>query len=240
MDDARPGRDDHREAVDVEDVAGVEREIGAAAQAGFGERGVDGPRREDGRHGEAPLVEVGGGIGQHDHLGAVPRGLQGLGPEPVERVLEALLPGGGRPGRVEHADGPVRRPRTDADGVEQALEVDDDRAPDTNGGGARRHAAEQRRPPAELHLEVHDRALALRVDRRVGDLRERLAQVVGDRAGDAAATGERRVVAHAPQRLVGVEGHGADVEAQLLGIEPEQVAQRRARGVRTGRGPLSR
>ena len=89
----------------------------------------------------------------------------------------------------------------------------------------RGHAAQERRPAAELHLEVHDRAFALGVDRRVGDLGERLAEVVAGGTRDARPPGERRVVAHAPQRLVRVERHRPHVEAQLLGVQPEQVAQ---------------
>ncbi len=233
VDDARAGGDDHREAVHVEHVAGVDREVGASAQPRLGERGVDGARGEHGRDGETPLVERRGGIGQDDDLGTVPRRVEGLRAQPVERVLEAGGPGAGRPRRVERADGPVRGPGADADGVEQPLEVDDDRAADADGRGTHGHPAQQRRAPAELHLEVHHRALALGVDRRVGDLRERLPEVVGDRPRDAATAGERRVVAHAPQGLVGVEGHGAHVEPQLLGVEPEQVSEGR-RG-RTGR-----
>ena len=65
------------------------------------------------------------------------------------------------------------------------VEVDDDRATDADGLGARGHPAQERRPAAELHLEVHDRPLALGVDRRVGDLRERLAEVVAGGTRDA-------------------------------------------------------
>ena len=185
----------------------------------------------------------GGRVGQDEDLGAGPGGVERAGARAGRaRRSSPAAPGGGRPRRVEAAHGPVRGAGALADGVEQGVEVDDDGSRDADGRGARGHPAEERGPPAELHLEVHDRALALGVDRRVGDLGERLAQVVADGSRDAAAAGERRVVAHAPQRLVAVEGHGLDVEAQLLGVEAEQVAQAGASagvGVR-GRGEARR
>ena len=244
--DAGPGGDDHREPVDVEHVPGVDHDVGPAAEAGLGEGGVHGSRGEDGRDGEScRVVERGGGIGQDEDLGPRTGGVERAGGESVERDLEPGIAAGGRPRRVEPAHGPVRRPGAVADRVEQPVEVDDDRASDPHGLGARGHPAQERRPAAELHLEVHDRPLALGVDRRVGDLRERLAEVVAGGTRDARPPGERRVVAHAPQRLVRVERHRPHVEAQLLGVQPEQVAQgggrrgdalgRRSRG-RVGRG----
>ena len=105
--------------------------------------------------------------------------------------------------------------------------------------GAARRPTEQRRAPAELDPQVHDDPLALGVDRRVRDLREGLAEVVGDRPVEAAATGRRRVVAHAPQRLVALERHRLDVEPGALGVEAGEVAQdvvgRRRRRRATGR-----
>src|SRR5204862_6651090 len=87
-----------------------------------------------------------------------------------------------------------------------------------------RQPAEERRPAAELDAEIHDDALALRVDRRIRDLREGLAKVVGDRSIEAAAAGRRRVVAHAPERLMALDGHGLDGEPGALGAEARQVA----------------
>ena len=250
--DAGAGGHDHREPVDVEHVPGVDHDVGPAAQAGLGEGGVDGARGEDGRDGEScRVLERGGRIGQDEDLGPGAGGVERAGGESVERDLEAGIAAGGRPRRVEPAHGPVRRPGAVADRVEQPVEVDDHRASDPHGLGARGHAAQERRPAAELHLEVHDRPLALGVDRRVGDLRERLAEVVAGGTRDARPPGERRVVAHAPQRLVRVERHRPHVEAQLLGVQPEQVAQgggrrgdalgRRSRGSgRLGRRPGTR
>ena len=122
----------------------------------------------------------------------------------------------------------MRRPPV-ASRVEQAGEVRDDRAGQPQGPRPARRSAEERRPTAELHAQVHDDPLALRVDRRVRDLGERLAEVVGDRAVEPPAAGRRRVVAHAPQRLVRLERHRLDVESGALGVEAGQVAERRGR-----------
>ncbi len=230
------GGDDHRQAVHVEHVAGVEHEVGATAQAGLGERGVDGARGEDRRDGQSGrFVEARRGVGQHDDLGARPGRVEGGRREPVQRSLEPGLARGGGPGGVEPADRAVRGAGPRADRVEEPVEVDDDRAADPDRRGAGRHAAQEGRPPTELHLEVHDRALALGIDRRVGDLGERLPEVVGDGSRDPAASGQRRVVAHAPQRLVAVDGHRPHVEAQLLGIQPVEIAQGGGGSIGVGR-----
>ena len=91
-----------------------------------------------------------------------------------------------------------------------------------------RRAAEQRRPPAQLDEQVHDDPFPLRVDRRVRDLGERLAQVVRDRPVRRPGR-RRRVVAHGPERLVSLDRHRLDVQAELLGVEPGQAAQRGGR-----------
>ena len=85
--------------------------------------------------------------------------------------------------------------------------------------------AEQRRPPPELDPQVHDRPFPLGIDRRVRHLGERLAEMVGDRPVDPAETRRRRVVAHAPQRLVALESHRPDVEPGVLGVEAGEEPQ---------------
>ena len=51
--------------------------------------------------------------------------------------------------------------------------------------------------------------------------------MIGDRSVQPTATRRRRVVAHAPQGLVCLEGHRLDVETGTLGVEAGQVAQGR-------------
>ena len=69
---------------------------------------------------------------------------------------------------------------------------------------------------AEQRAQAHDQPLAQRVDRRVGDLGEALAQVVADRARPRRQVGQRRVVAHREGGLVRVVGHGLEHHGQVL------------------------
>ena len=147
--------------------------------------------------------------------------------EPVEGRGEAGAAIGRRPRRVEPRGRGPPKPAAGAPGGRRGTAG--------RGGSSAsraRRPAEQRRPSPELDAEVHDGPLALRVDRRVRDLGERLAEVVGDRPVDPAETRDRRVVAHAPERLVALEGHRLDVEPGVLGVEageePEVGAGRRA------------
>ena len=235
MDGGRADGEDHRHRVDVEDVDGADREVRPAAQAGVGQGGVDGTGGQDRR--DRQPVDRPGGVGQDEEVRAAPRGGHGVAGQPIEGGLEASGPVRRIPGRVERPD----RGPTCPDRVEQPVQVDDDRALEAHGPRRARQPAEQRRPPAELDPEVHDDPLALRVDRRVRDLGERLAEVVGDRPVEAAATGRRRVVAHAPERLVALERHRLDVEPGALGVEAGEVAQDVVgRGSRVRRGPRDR
>ena len=145
----------------------------------------------------------------------------GVRGEPVEGSLEPGGADGRIPGRVERPDRvPVGTDRRD-----EPVEVDDDRPCQAHGPWPARRSTEEGRPAAELDPQVHDDALALRVDRRVRDLGERLAQVVGDGPVEPGAAGRRRVVAHAPERLVGLERHRLDVEAGAFGVEAGEIAQ---------------
>ena len=118
----------------------------------------------------------------------------------------------------------------------EAIEIGDDRSLEPQRPRCRWPPTEQRWTPAEVDSEVHDDPLALGVDRRVGDLGERLAEVIDDPSVERAPAGRRRVVAHAPQRLVALDRHRPDVEPEPLRVEPDEVAQRRCRR-RPGSGP---
>ena len=216
------GRDDHRHRVDVEDVRRLDEQVRPAAQAGGGQGGVDGTDREDRR--DRQRVGAERAVAQDQDLDAGARGRDGVVGEAVQGAPRGpaapptagqvvVEPTGPDPGGTQRA--------------EEAVEVDDDRPCQANGPWPARRTAEQGRPTTQLHPQVHDRALALRVDRRVRDLGERLAKVIGDGPVEPPAAGGRRVVAHAPQRLVGLEGHRLDVEAGALGVEAGQVAQPR-------------
>ena len=135
-------------------------------------------------------------------------------------------PASARPGRIERDHAPraeatqrARRPGRSAT-IGRLSRIDRPR---------RRRPAEQRRAPPDMDPEIDDEPLPLGVDRRVRDLGERLLEMIGGSSLDAAVTGRRRVVAHAPERLVTLARHRPDVEPEALGIESRQVPA-------TGRG----
>ena len=206
------------------------RDVGPAAQAGGGQGGVDGPGRED--RGHRQPVDRPAGVRDDDDRGAAARRGDGVGREPLERGLQPGRTGVRVPGRIERPDrGPVG-----PHGRDQPVDVHDDRSLKAHRLRPARRAAQECRPTAELDPQVHDDALALRVDGRVRDLGEGLAEVVGDRSVEAGTAGRRRVVAHAPQRLVRLERHRLDVEPGAFGVEAGEVAQDVV-GRRGGRRP---
>ncbi len=219
---AGTARDRHRRGVDVEDVGRLDDQVGPAPQARRGEGCVHGTRREDGWHREPAIRHP--AIGEHDGLGTVGGGPDGRIGHPVERRLEPVLPRGGGPGRVDghHAPATLRPKR-----MHERLDRREDRARAADQGAAPGQAAEERFAPADVHPQVHDEALALGVDRRVGHLREGLLEEIGGATVHPPEARGGRVVAHRPQRLMSLERHGPDVEAQTLGVEPGEEAERR-------------
>ena len=203
--------------MDIEDVRGADRHVGPATQAGGGQGGVHGPGREDRRDRQA--IHRHRRVG-HDQQGrSVARQGDGVERETVEGRREAGRTHARIPRRVQRTN----RRAAGTDCVQELIQVGDHRATQPQGPGFPRHAAEQRRAPPELDAQVHHDAFPFGVDRRVRHLGERLAEVIGDRSVEAAATGGRRVVAHAPQWFMPLERHRLDVQAGALGIEAGQV-----------------
>ena len=118
-------------------------------------------------------------VGEDEDLRAAARR-----PRPASRASRSSAPArpagpvGGGPGRVERRGRAGRRRRARRAGRRGRRRSAGARR---SGPRAARRPAEQRRPPAELDPQVHHDPLALGVDRRVRDLGERLAEVVGDR-----------------------------------------------------------
>ncbi len=70
-----------------------------------------------------------------------------------------------------------------------------------------RDLAEQIPFAAEIRVEAGDQFLANRIERRVGHLREELAEIVVEKLRLVAQTRQRRVGAHAADRLLTDRGH---------------------------------
>ena len=85
--------------------------------------------------------------------------------------------------------------------------------------------------PAHRADERHDAVFARRVDRRIGDLREDLLEVIEEQLWLVGEGGERRIVAHRSHRLHGHRDHGCHQDAQLFERVAEQVLARAAIGL---------
>ena len=149
----------------------------------------------------------------------------------------AARPACARSGIPRGVDGPHPAPPAIADARATAhehplerREVGHERGGEAQRPPVRRQRREELRPSTQVDRQVHHDPLALRVDGRVGDLREALAQVVGDRSIHVRGAGRGRVVAHGPQRLVRLEGHRLDVQPLSLGVEAGDPARREWRG----------
>ena len=153
---------------------------------------------------------------------SVPRRLARHGPlrEALERAGEPTRAVESRPRGVELRGTAATRGKL----VEERGKARDDGPLEADRSRTARRAAEQRRSTPELDPHVHHDPLALRIDRRVGDLGECLAEVVGDRPVEPGASRSRRVVAHAPQRFVALERHRLDVESVSLRVQPGEIA----------------
>ena len=99
------------------------------------------------------------------------------------------------------------------------LPIRDDGARELQLPGLRRGGVEDVAAGAQQRLGRRHQRLPLRVERRVGDLREELPEVVEERLPLRRQHGQRRVVAHRADRLLGRVRHGRDQHDQLLGRE---------------------
>ena len=168
---------------------------------------------------DAPRAE--GIVGQHDQRRATTGGRGRLASQPPEGVGQPARPAVGGPGRVE-GDGP---PGESLEEARPGIRVEDRAVED---GDVRPSVVEQARLATDRQPQGHHRALALRVDRRVGDLGEGLAQVRGHAPRAGGERSDRGVVAHAPGGLPGLGSHRLHQLANDLGVEAQRDALPRA------------
>ena len=170
----RADGEQHRHPVDVEDVGGVDDEVGPAAKARIGQGRVDGAGREDRRE-RQPLEREAASVSSRISAPASDAATAAR----ASRSRAASRPAGPSAAGQVASSRLTRRPPSRAASSRPSRSATTGRA-SRSGPRAARRPAEQCRSTAELHAQVHHDALALRVDRRVRDLGERLAEVVGD------------------------------------------------------------
>ena len=141
-----------------------------------------------------------------------------LAAQPVERRRHAVRTLRGRPGGVERVGAEGRHQGLDRADLFQ-IAVGQDRLRHFEPVVRAGLVAEQVRPRPDHRHQRHHQLLADRVDRRVGDLREILLEVVVEQLGLGRERGDRRVGAHRADRVVGVARHRLEEELDVfLGV----------------------
>ncbi len=207
--------DQRRDMMRVAGGGGVDQQVGVAAQAVAHQPVM---HRAGGQQGVDRQPVVGDGVvGQHQQRHARAHRRRRLGADPFDGGPEAFA------GRVVQVDDPMR---VAAVGVGQQRPVATLGQHRRVGGQPRRVGRaflEQVALGAQTGFQRHHHRLAQRVDRRVGDLGELLAEVVVQRARPRGQHGERGVVAHRADRfLTGFGQHPQHLVALLEG-HPEQL-----------------
>ena len=95
--------------------------------------------------------------------------------------------------------------------------------------------AQQVRPRPDHRDQRHHQLLADRIDRRVGDLREILLEVVVQQLRLVRQHGERRVGAHRADRIVAFQRHRLEEELNVLLRVAERLLLVQQRGRSFGR-----
>ena len=207
LDGRRADRQEHRHGVDVEDVDRAHRDVGPTAQAGRRQRGVDRAGRQDRRDRQA--VHRPGAIGDQEdrrpaRASARPRRARaGRGPRSARparppRPTSRRGPGSWHP----RSRTPTSRPSRSA----------------TIGRWRRAVRGARGMPPSRAGRRPSSTRRSMTIRSRSGSIAGLVTWAKAWRRWSATgrstpgATGRRRVVAHAPQRLVRLERHRLDVE----------------------------
>ncbi len=168
--------------------AGLDDQVDVAAQAQPRQVVVDGAGGEQGMHHRASGHRV--AVGQQQHHHAIARGLFGLGTDALDAGAQALV---FAVGQIEQAVGLhvlLHLQQLAQLALAQHRRIEDDVV------HRLRASMEDVGLLAELGGQGHRAVFAQRIDRRVGDLREGLAEIVVQRAAALAQHRHRRVIAH--------------------------------------------
>src|SRR5881628_1133305 len=228
----RPVADQGREVVDVPRVSRFGDEAEAGSQAVLEQVLVHRPDGQE--HGEWGALATGGPVAENHDPCPLPHRVASGPAQPVERSAQCIGPppnaGGGAPGRVERSN---LRARPRAQRRDLLREKDGVLVPHEPEPG--RPVGQQRAPTPDVHPQRHDQRLAQRVDRRVRDLREALAEIRVQAGWDARERRDWRIVAHAPHGVVPLATHRLEHVAQVLEAPPEGHLTGDALGLRCGR-----
>ena len=182
-------------------------------------------------------LAVDAAVGEHDHvdfffLDQAPRHQAQL----LHRLDEALFAAGDAEQDGQHADPQARQ--VHAPDLGEFL-VGEDRPLELEAPAVRRLRIEQVALGAQSRLGRRDELLADAVDRRVGDLREELLEIVVEQPRAVRQHRERRVVAHRAHRLDAIARHRGEQHPLVLETVAEgDLALQQA--VRIGRRGLGR
>ena len=177
---------------------------------------LHGGSQQQGRN-RAPGV-VGFTVGEHDEVLAVVDGLVDFGEDLVKSIFEGLAAAGDLVQALDHVRTVVAA--EDA-GLVEALELGhlirvDHGQRDEDLLGVQLGIGQQVRLRADGGFKRGDDLLTLPIQRRVGDLRELLGEVVEQHAAAAGKRRHRRIVTHGTERFLAGVGHRSEQELQIL------------------------
>ena len=199
--------------------AGLDQQVALAAQPALHQVLVHRAGHEQRVRGDAALHQV--AIRQQQHQLALAHRALRLRAHAPDRALQAF-------GRVVLQVDELVRDLLDRENLPQ-LALREDRRAEHHLRGVLGRGREDVAFRPDLRLQRHHDRLAQRIDRRVGDLGELLAEVVVERAHLVRQHRERRVIAHRAHRLVLVlREHADDVVTLLLGDVEHLLIEARA------------
>ncbi len=223
----------HAEMMHLARFAGLDHQAGRGAQA-FADQMMMYRRGREQRRDRNPRRRH-FAVGDDEDVVLAAHRLGSLAAQPLERRLQPVPLFLGGPGGVERAGaegvacGVGFRDRADL----LQIDVAEDRLRHLEPVMGAGDMAEQVRPRPDHRHQRHHQLLADRVDRRVGDLREVLLEVVIEQLRLVREHGERRIGAHRADGIVALARHRLEEELHvLLGVaEGLLVVEQRGRVV---------
>ena len=203
----------------VQALGGTHVDRGEGSEPLAHQMAVNPARREDHGDRRAALRDM---LVAEDQVGRTPaHGFLGLPANPLDRCREPAPPWSGIEGAVDPHCLVAQML-----GQGRELTVGEDRRIELQQRGLLGLAGEDVAHVSEPGEQAHDAVLTQGVDRRVGHLREHLAEVIVQSPILAREHGDRRVVAHRAGRLLRVLHHGMEHQFELLhGIADHPLAQ---------------